>query len=223
MSDLESNAGQKLWDEGGAPLSRAAAHLAAADPVMGALIERVGPCGLEPPPDLTPFQYLMRAIVGQQLSGKAAATIFGRVCRIYHPRPLPGPTAVLATTAERLRAAGLSGAKTRATHDLARFARARRLPSREALAAMDPESVISLLTEVRGVGRWTVEMLLIFYLGHPDVLPLTDLGVRKGFALTYRKRALPSHRVLARQGARWRPFRSVAAWYLWRALELPPP
>lgn len=211
-----------LWTDGTNELDRAASHLSGSDPVLARLIERVGPCRIAPPPAITPFQYLCRAIVGQQLSGKAAATIFGRVCEIYRPTPMPTPKRLLGTPAERLRGAGLSRAKTAAVMDLARFALARKLPSVERLRELDPEQVVQRLTEVRGVGRWTVEMLLIFYLGHPDVLPLTDLGVQKGFAITYRKRARPNPAALDRHGKRWRPYRSVAAWYLWRALELPP-
>jgi DNA-3-methyladenine glycosylase II len=210
-----------LWSDDGASLASAVAHLALVDPVMAELIGRVGDCRLAAPRRATPFQYLLRAIVGQQLSSKAAATIFGRVTEIYSPGGLD-PAKVLATPAERLRAAGLSGGKTRAAKDLARFAADGRLPSARALRAMPPGEVVDRLTEIHGVGQWTVEMLLIFYLGHPDVLPLTDLGVRKGFQLAYRKRRLPHPRFLARHGVRWKPYRSVASWYLWRALELPP-
>ncbi len=211
-----------LWGNDGSALADAVSHLSQSDPVLAELIARVGACGIAPPRRATPFQYLLRAIVGQQLSGKAAATIFGRVCEIYRPRPLPVPAALLATPVERLRAAGLSGAKTRAAMDLARFAESGRLPSTRALRGMTPEDIVARLTEIRGVGRWTVEMLLIFYLGHPDVLPVNDLGVRKGFQVTYRKRSLPHPKFLARHSNRWQPYRSVAAWYLWRALELPP-
>jgi 3-methyladenine DNA glycosylase/8-oxoguanine DNA glycosylase len=210
-----------LWSDDGASLTKAVAHLVRVDPVMADLIDRVGHCRIAAPRRATPFQYLLRAIVGQQLSGKAAATIFGRVAEIYSPTP-PDPARVLATAPERLRAAGLSGAKTRSAHDLARFAVEGRLPSARALRGMPAADVTERLTAIRGVGPWTVEMLLIFYLGHPDVLPLSDLGVRRGFQVVYRKRQLPHPRFLARHGARWSPYRSVASWYLWRALELPP-
>jgi 3-methyladenine DNA glycosylase/8-oxoguanine DNA glycosylase len=210
-----------LWSDDGALLASAVAHLVRVDPVMADLIGRVGGCRIAPPRRATPFQYLLRAIVGQQLSGKAAATIFGRVAGIYSPGPLD-PARVLATPPDRLRAAGLSRAKTRSAHDLARFAVEGRLPSARALRTMPIAEVTERLTEIHGIGQWTVEMLLIFYLGHSDVLPLSDLGVRRGFQLTYRKRQLPHPRFLARHGARWSPYRSVASWYLWRALELPP-
>jgi DNA-3-methyladenine glycosylase II len=224
-SDLPHHAVPLLWrDDRGPVVDRRAAlaHLASSDPTLGTLVRRAGPFRLEPPPAQTPFQYLLRCITAQQLSGRAATTIFGRVAAIYRPRRFPAPRAVLATPAERLRAAGLSTAKSSAILDLARHAAAGRIPGRRRLGVMTPEAIHQRLTAVRGIGRWTVEMLLIFYLGHPDVLPVHDLGVRKGFARAFRKRALPEPAALARYGERWRPYRSIASWYLWRALELPP-
>ena len=212
-----------LWREDNGPvLDRHAAitQLAAADPSLGELIQRVGPCALCPRSVVTPFQALLRAIVYQQLSGAAARTILGRVRGLYRPKRYPGPADLLATPEAQLRNAGLSSAKVRAVLDLARHAAAREIPGVRRLRGMDPEEIVTLLTRVRGVGRWTVEMLLIFRLGHPDILPVQDLGVRKGFARVYRRRRLPEPEELGRHGERWRPFRSIASWYLWRALEL---
>lgn len=195
-------------------------HLAEADPVMGALIARAGEFTMRPAPAHSLFQVLVRSIVYQQLSGRAAATILGRVTRLFAPKRFPTPRDLLEISPERLRTAGLSTAKTAALKDLA----ARRLdgtvPSLSRVRLMKDEEIVERLTAVRGIGRWTVEMLLIFKLGRPDVLPLGDLGVRKGFALTLGKRNLPEPGAMSRRAERWRPYRSVASWYLWRALEL---
>jgi len=199
----------------------ATARLAAVDPDLGRLITKVGPFELTKPSLLTPSHFLQRSIIYQQLSGKAAGTIYRRFVDLYRGRP-PSPEQVLTTNDEDLRGVGLSTAKTRAIRDLALHQRAGRIPSRAALYRLDTEAVVDRLTVVRGIGRWTAEMLLIFYLGHADVLPVGDLGVRKGYQLAFRKRRPPSPEALERHGRRWRPYRSVATWYLWRALELPP-
>jgi 3-methyladenine DNA glycosylase/8-oxoguanine DNA glycosylase len=157
--------------------------------------------------------------VDQQLSGKAAATILGRVLALYSPRRFPRPRDILATPPERLRAAGLSAAKVAAVRDLAARTLDGTVPSMARVRRMADEEIVERLTAVRGVGRWTVEMLLMFRLGRPDVLPLGDLGVRNGFARTFGRRVLSDPRVLSRRGERWRPYRSVASWYLWRALD----
>jgi 3-methyladenine DNA glycosylase/8-oxoguanine DNA glycosylase len=164
---------------------------------------------------------LAEAIVYQQLNGRAAATIFARV-RALFPRAHEGPTAeqILRTSDQKLRGAGLSRSKLLSLRDLARRAMDGQIPTLAEVHRMEDEAIIERLTEVRGIGRWTVEMLLIFRLGRPDVLPVDDYGVRKGFALAYRKRKLPAPRALMKHGERWRPYRSVASWYLWRALEL---
>src|SRR5262249_47538962 len=143
------------------------------------------------------------------------------VAESYSPA-LPDPVQVLATRPERLRAAGLSRAKTRSAHDLARFAADGRLPSARALRAMPAAEVTERLTEIHGIGQWTVQKPLIFYLGHPDVRRLGDRGVRRGFQVVYRKPRLPPPRSRARRGARGRPSRWGASWFLWRPLELPP-
>ena len=195
-------------------------HLTSVDPVLGELIARVGTFTMRPQPTRSLFQVLVRSIVYQQLTGKAAATILGRVIRLFAPKRFPTPRDLLEISPERLRAAGLSTAKTAALRDLAARALDGTVPSLPRVRRMSDEEIVEHLTAVRGIGRWTVEMLLIFKLGRPDVLPLGDLGVRKGFALTLGKRKLPEPSVMSRRGERWRPYRSVASWYLWRALEL---
>ncbi len=195
-------------------------HLAGADPPLGRLMARVGEYGLQPRRAQSLFAALARAIVYQQLSGQAAATILGRVVALFAPKRFPTPGDLLAIPPERLRAAGLSAAKTAALRDLAARTLDGTVPPMARIRRMEDEAIVAQLTQVRGIGRWTVEMLLMFGLGRPDVLPLGDLGVRKGFAVTFRVRGLPEPEVIARRAERWRPYRSVASWYLWRALEL---
>jgi DNA-3-methyladenine glycosylase II len=195
-------------------------HLTQADPQLGDLIARVGEFTMQPRLTHSLFLTLLRSIVYQQLSGKAAATILGRVVRLSAPRRFPTPRDLLQLPSELLRQAGLSAAKTAAVRDLAARTLDGTVPSLARIRRMEDEEVIERLTEVRGIGRWTVEMLLIFRLGRPDVLPLADLGVRKGFARVFRKGKLPEPSVMLRRGERWRPYRSVATWYLYRALEL---
>jgi 3-methyladenine DNA glycosylase/8-oxoguanine DNA glycosylase len=196
-------------------------HLRRSDPRLAEVIDRLGPCRLEIDPAVTPYAALLESIVYQQLTGKAAATIFRRLCGLFDSGRVPRARAIAEAPIERLREAGLSQAKARAVKDLAEKALARRIPGRARLAAMSDEEIIERLTEVRGVGRWTVEMLLIFTLGRPDVLPVHDYGVRKGFARAFGKRKLPAPKALARHGERWRPYRTVASWYLWRVLDGP--
>jgi 3-methyladenine DNA glycosylase/8-oxoguanine DNA glycosylase len=195
-------------------------HLAAADPRLGALIARAGAFTMRPEPTQSLFAALVESIVYQQLSGKAAETILGRVVALYRPRRFPRPVDILDTPVERLRAAGLSAAKAAAVKDLAARTLDGTVPSMARVRRMSDPEIIERLTTVRGIGRWTVEMLLLFRLGRPDVLPLGDLGVRKGFARAFNRRALLDPLVLSRRAERWRPYRSVASWYLWRALDL---
>jgi DNA-3-methyladenine glycosylase II len=195
-------------------------HLTAVDPRLGALIARAGEFTMRPAPTQSLFAALVESIVYQQLSGKAAETILGRVVALYRPRRFPRPADILETPVERLRAAGLSAAKAAAVKDLATRTLEGTVPSMVRVRRMTDEEIIERLTTVRGIGRWTVEMLLLFRLGRPDVLPLGDLGVRKGFARTFNRRALLDPLVLHRRAERWRPYRSVASWYLWRALDL---
>jgi DNA-3-methyladenine glycosylase II len=195
-------------------------HLSEADPRLGELIARVGEFTMRPTPTQSLFAALMRSIVYQQLTGKAAATILGRVCQTCGPARFPTPRQLLDVSTEDLRAAGLSAAKTAAVRDLAEKTLDGTVPSLARIRRMADSEIIERLTQVRGIGPWTVEMLLIFRLGRPDVFPVTDLGVRKGFARVFRKGKLPEPSVMHRRGERWRPYRSVASWYLWRALEL---
>lgn len=200
--------------------AEAVQHLRGADATLAKVIDAVGPCRLELKTSPTLFHALAESIVYQQLNGKAAATIFGRVSALY-----PGvdggfgPEHILKTGDDALRAAGLSRSKLLALRDLAARTAAGELPTLAEAQGMDDEAIIERLTVVRGIGRWTAEMLLIFRLGRPDVLPLGDYGVQQGFAIAYKKPELPSKEVLEKRGRRWRPFRSVASWYLWRALE----
>ena len=185
---------------------------------MAGLIDRVGPVKLRPR-RLSPFQSLTQAIIHQQLSGKAAGTILERFRALFGSDGFPRPEAVLEIPLERLRSAGLSRPKAGYIHDLARKAADGLIPSLDECDKMTDEEIITRFTEVKGVGRWTVEMLLIFNLGRPDVLPVHDLGVRKGFQFAYAKRKLPEPEQLARFGGRWAPYRTTAAWYLWRAAD----
>lgn len=197
----------------------AIAHLRAVDERMAWLIDRALPFAPDPNPLHTPFDALLEAIVYQQLSGKAAATIHGRVCALYRPRRYPKPADILATNPAKLRGAGLSRAKTLAVKDLARKALDGTVPTLRAIRTLGDDEIVERLTAIRGIGRWTVEMLLLFRLGRPDILPAADLGVQKGFKILYGKRKLPTPQQLLKHGERWRPYRSVASWYLWRACD----
>ena len=213
-----------LWAEPGVtPIDWGAAcrALADRDRSLGAVIMRVGGDGFVPRPSLSAFESLAHSIVYQQLSGKAAETILGRFRALYRNGAPLDPQAILATPRRKLRDAGLSEAKARAIRDLAAHTIRGEIPPIDELRRMSPEAVIERLTVVRWIGPWTVEMLLLFRLGHPDVLPGHDLGIRKGLARIMRRRELPEPEAVMRRGERWRPFRSVASWYLWRAAELP--
>jgi DNA-3-methyladenine glycosylase II len=194
--------------------------LVRADPTLGALMKRVGPFRLELSPLHSPFAALARSIVYQQLHGRAAATIFERVCeRVGHGKAFT-PEALLAVPEPRLREAGLSANKLAALQDLARKTLEGTVPPLAKVRRMDDAALIEHFSQVRGIGQWTVEMLLIFRLGRPDVLPVDDYGVRKGFMLAYGLPDMPRPKELLAHGERWRPWRTVASWYLWRATEL---
>jgi DNA-3-methyladenine glycosylase II len=188
---------------------------------MAELIGRSRRYNITPAILIRPFDALAESIAYQQLSGKAAATIFGRVRALYPKRKWLDPEQLLATSDETLRAAGLSRAKTAALKDLAAKTIDGTVPSGRALIRMTDDEIITRLTTVRGIGRWTVEMLLLFDLGRLDVWPVDDYGVRKGFAKTFGRRKLPTPKQLMKFGEKWRPYRSVAAWYFWRALDAP--
>jgi DNA-3-methyladenine glycosylase II len=206
----------------------AIAHLKAQDAKLARLIERVGPFTMRMDQAGTPFASLLESILYQQLHGKAAATIHRRVREYFKGDPTPEQ--LLAVPDEPLRGAGVSGNKIRAMRDLAAKTLDGTVPGRAELRKLSDAEIVERLTEVRGIGPWTVEMLLIFRLGRPDVLPVSDYGVRKGFALTFMRvpktRALtaedlPTAEMLLRRAKKWAPYRSVASWYMWRACELP--
>jgi 3-methyladenine DNA glycosylase/8-oxoguanine DNA glycosylase len=199
---------------------RAVTHLATADRRLARLIERVGPCRLRVDKTRSPFQTLVQAVAHQQLTGKAAKTILGRLIALHPGRDFPTPEDLLAAPEEKLRGVGFSRAKVAALKDIAAKTLDGVVPDPKALAKLPDAEIIERLTAIRGVGQWTVEMMLIFKLGRLDVLPVHDYGVKKGFAKTYRKKDLPKPAELLEHGERWRPYRSVASWYLWRALEL---
>lgn len=202
-------------------------HLRKCDAKLGALIERAGPFTMKLDPAPSPFESLLESILYQQLHGKAAATIHRRVREYYGGDP--APKALIDTPDDVLRAAGVSYNKIKAMKDLAAKTLDGTVPSHAAITKMSDADIVERLTEVRGIGPWTVEMLLIFRMGRPDVLPVTDYGVRKGYALTFMRVPksrpieaddLPKPDVLFKRGRRWAPFRSVASWYLWRACDL---
>ena len=198
-------------------LTRAVTHLKRVDPTLGRLIRRVGPCTFAARREGTHFDAVLRAIVYQQLSGKAAGTILGRVHAVYGGRS-PTPEELLATSEETLRAAGLSRQKQSYARDLAARVVAGTVPV-DALDTLDDDAVIAALTSVKGVGRWTAQMFLMFRLGRLDVLPELDLGVQKGIQLAYGLESLPRPKAVLALGAPWAPFRSIAAWYFWRSLD----
>ena len=221
-------------------------RLSRADPALGRLIAAAGPLELTADPASSPFRHLARAIAHQQLNGTAANAILRRFVALYRddsrgsppaappapPEPVladytatrdalfPTPAQVLATADALLRGVGFSFAKIAALKDLSAKALDGVVPDTATLLALEDEAIIARLTTVRGIGRWTVEMMLMFQLGRPDVLPVDDFGVRNGFRLAYGLRALPTPRALAQYGAIWAPHRSAASWYLWRAVDL---
>ena len=194
-------------------------HLTDSDTVLARLIRQVGPCDLKPRRNRSPFQALVQSVAHQQLNGTAANTILKRVTALYPRRKFPVPEEVLATPDEDLRRAGLSRAKVASIKDIAAKTLEGVVPPARTIAKMPDTEILERLTTIRGVGPWTVEMLLIFKLGRLDVLPATDFGVRKGFAVAYRRKKLPAPAALLEHGERWRPYRSIAAWYLWRSLD----
>jgi DNA-3-methyladenine glycosylase II len=195
-------------------------HLSAADPILAEVIRAAGAYALIPETTRTPFESLLRAIVYQQLNGVAAGTILKRLINCCGTQPYPQPEDILRCNDTKLRQAGLSFNKIAALKDLSSKAQADVVPDTATLQRLDDEAIIERLTQVRGVGRWTVEMLLMFQLGRPDVLPCDDFGVRNGFRLAYGLKKMPEPKVLAAYGKRWQPQRSAAAWYCWRAVDL---
>ncbi len=200
-------------------LEAAIAHLRTADPALATVIDRARSCDLAPQRLRSLFDVLLRAIVYQQLNGKAAASILARVEALF-PQNRPTPEALLALADEPLRAAGLSRNKLAAIRDLAAKCVDGTVPTPAAARKLSDADLVARLTAVRGVGPWTVHMLLMFNLGRPDVLPTGDFGVREGFRKLHRKRRQPTPAELEKYARRWAPYRSIAAWYLWRVHEL---
>lgn len=200
------------------PHRKAINHLRSVDPVMADVITRVGRCTLEPRTEWTHFDALVRSIVFQQLSGKAAATIHGRVLTLIGDGA-EAPKRIIATPHEALRSAGLSTAKANYVRNLAEHVLDGSLPV-ESLHELTDDEVIAALTQVKGIGRWSAQMFLMFRLGRPDVLPELDLGVQKGIQKAYRLRKLPTPAQVLRRGAKWAPYRTIGSWYMWRVLEI---
>ena len=198
-------------------MNPALAHLTA-DPALAPLIRRVGPCGLVVTPR-EPYEALVHAISHQQLHARAADAILARFVALYPGQAFPPPEAVLATEEAAMRACGLSGSKVAAIRDIAAHALRGTIPTAADAVGLDDAALIERLVVIRGVGRWTVEMLLIFTLGRPDVLPVDDFGIREGWRLLQALQTQPRPRDLAAIGQAWAPFRSTAAWYLWRASD----
>jgi 3-methyladenine DNA glycosylase/8-oxoguanine DNA glycosylase len=203
---------------GGAMLEQAARELCRSDPTLALLIAQIGPCQLRTTPRGHYFRALAEAIVYQQLSGKAAATILARFRALYPSGRFPTPEQIISTPQSRLRAAGLSRQKISYLKDLSARVVDKSFPLQR-LAILQDEKVIEHLTQVKGIGRWTAEMFLMFCLARMDVLPLQDLGIRKAAQKVYGFRRLPSARTLERLGRAWTPFRSVACWYLWASVD----
>jgi DNA-3-methyladenine glycosylase II len=197
---------------------KAITHLKKVDPVMADVIGRVGRCTLEPRAEWTHFDSLVRSIVYQQLSGKAAATIHGRVLTLIGDGS-EAPARIVATSHDALRAAGLSNQKASYVRNLAEHVLDGSLPV-DSLHELSDDEIIAALTQVKGIGRWSAQMFMMFRLGRPDVLPDLDLGVQKGIQKAYRLRKLPTPKQVVTRGAKWAPYRTVASWYMWRILEV---
>jgi len=197
-------------------LIRAARHLRRCDPLLGALIQKVGPCRIEVRGD--PYRELISSIIHQQLAGAAAGAILGRLKQSFRGR-IPKPDALLAADAADLREVGLSRQKVAAIQAVAEAFASGSLSNRR-LYRMDADSAVAAVTEVKGIGEWTAHMLLMFSLGRPDILPFGDYGVRQGASILYDLEKLPNRKTLETLAEPWRPYRSIGSWYLWRVLEL---
>jgi len=200
-------------------LAEAMRHLSAKDKKLAALIAETAPFRIETDGTESPYEVLMESIAYQSISGKAAATIFGRIKALGSNGRPPSPEQMLKLRKPVLRKAGLSGAKVLAMKDLAQKTIDGVVPTYEQALTMSDDELVERLVSVRGIGAWTVEMFLIFRLGRPDVLPIHDLGVKKGWSVTYGKKHMPKPKELLAFGERWRPYRTVASWYMWRAFE----
>jgi DNA-3-methyladenine glycosylase II len=200
-------------------LAEAVRHLSERDEQLKTLITELIPFSIDVADAQSPYEVLMESIVYQSISGKAAATIFGRVAALGENGRPPTPQAMLKIPARKLRKAGLSGAKVLAMKDPAKKAIEGIVPTHDEALQLSDDELVERLVSVRGIGAWTVEMFLIFRLGRPDVLPIHDLGVKKGWSVAYGKKHMPKPQELLKFGERWRPYRTVASWYMWRAFE----
>jgi DNA-3-methyladenine glycosylase II len=192
-------------------------YLSKADPIMKQLIKRSGPFALRPDPVRSPFEALTRAIASQQLHGAAAEAILGRFIALVPGKAFPEPEDIEQLTDDLIRSTGFSRSKIQALRDLAEKVKHGIVPSSAEINTMSDDAIVSRVTQVRGIGRWTVEMLLIFKMGRMDVLPVDDFGVRKGFMRAYELMEMPKPKEILAHGEKWRPYRTVASWYLWRA------
>ena len=200
-------------------LSEALRHLSQCDEQLKRLIAEMAPFKIKVEDRQSPYEVLLEAIAYQSISGKAAATIYGRIKALGGNGRPPAPGKMLKIPTAKLRKAGLSGAKAAAMKDLAKKALAGIVPTHDEALKLSDEELVDRLVSVRGIGAWTVEMFLIFRLGRPDVLPIHDLGVKKGWSVAYGKRHMPTPKELLKFGERWRPYRTVASWCMWRAFE----
>jgi len=200
-------------------LSEALRHLSECDEQLKRLIAEMAPFKIDVEDGQSPYEVLLEAIAYQSISGKAAATIYGRIKALGENGRPPAPEEMLKIPTAKLRKAGLSGAKAGAMKDLAKKALAGIVPTHDEALQLSDEELVERLISVRGIGAWTVEMFLIFRLGRPDVLPIHDLGIKKGWSVAYGKKHMPTPKELLKFGERWRPYRTVASWYMWRAFE----
>jgi len=200
-------------------LAEAIKHLSTGDEKLKLLIAETAPFQMDQDHLQSPYEALLEAIVYQSISGKAAATIFARIKALSSTGRAPTPQEIAKLRKQTLRKAGLSGAKAEAMKDLAKKTIEGIVPTLEEAQTLSDEELVERLTSVRGIGAWTVEMFLIFRLGRPDVLPIHDLGVKKGWSITYNKKHMPKPKELLKFGERWRPYRTVASWYMWRACQ----
>jgi 3-methyladenine DNA glycosylase/8-oxoguanine DNA glycosylase len=200
-------------------LAEALRHLSERDEQLKRLIAETAPFQIEVEDAQSPYEVLLESIAYQSISGKAAATIFGRIKSLGENDRPPTPEKMVKIPTARLRKAGLSGAKATAMKDLAKKTIAGVVPTHDEALKLSDEELVERMVSVRGIGAWTVEMFLIFRLGRPDVLPIHDLGVKKGWSVAYAKKHMPTPKELLQFGERWRPYRTVASWYMWRAFE----
>ena len=196
------------------------AHLVKSDPVIRRLIKQAGPCELKPDRRRSPYEALVRAVAHQQLNGIAAETITRRFIALFPGKRFPAPEDLASVTDEQIRGAGFSRAKLAAIRDISAKALDGTVPTRRVIAKWGDDEIVDHLSQCRGVGRWTVEMFLMFTLGRPDVLPADDFGVQNGFRLAYGLEAMPKPKELLAFGEKWRPYRTTASWYMWRAVDL---